>query len=147
MSCLDRSKDHMKQELRKKEHKLFHLSCLHCGYSRSAVEKKKNLTGLPLRWMENGWGDCWKERRESSLPLRLWRSLILRRPLRCCYITTETLQSVLGTVKKAVFFFLVSIRESRCLFAVSVPHQLETRGQRIFIGGGTLSLLLLSLTS
>lgn len=42
------------------EHKLFHLSCLHCGRSRRAVQVC--LTSLPLllQWMGKGWGDCWR---------------------------------------------------------------------------------------
>lgn len=61
-SCLDQTPG-----AEGKEHKLFHLSCLHCGYSRSAVLKIWCLTSLPLppRWMGKGEGTA--GRREDKV--------------------------------------------------------------------------------
>jgi len=94
--------------------------------------------------MEKGEGLLEGER-ISSLPLLLWRSLSSADHYDAATLPRKLFQSVLGTVKESGF---VPFRSLAAFFAVSVPHQLVTRGERTEdLGKWNFSLLLLSLTS
>lgn len=69
------------------------------------------------------WGRGLQEVERIKSSTSALEETVLRRPLQCCYITTKTLQLVLGTVKKAVV-----LQESCCL-SLSFPCQLMTRGE------------------